>query len=665
MNQTRLHVIVTLVLVIIFTTSYCAGDILPSYASGKYVHEVKWVVEIRIGTIRKNIKAVIDRTSGVLTTTFNIDKVVSKSYSVYAGGSDRVLIGEKNVLFKHEVNPSLPSALGCPECQAVLGVGSGSPINFHFDKVLYTPGSILLDETTDSFEYLSDGYGYVKCKLAMPEICVTTGVLFGSHVTVVFGANEDSLLLPPELFKKYTDGKSLNKNAPSEWDDITITFPVIPNSGNENVLTIQRENLVSPSNGDGHHLLVDISPIPDTVIIGRAARMNVMIEVDQSKSIAKITSIEISKHYSIAGLLAGIVVALIFEFWRQTPTGTWEDFNFSSPYKIASLVITIVASVVFYSAEEYQAVLKPFPVVNVYVGVVVFGMIICAIGVILMYFTSSSRDILGWVVKDKRVLLGTLSGEESSSRESRLSSELRIEDYIVEPHDPVAVPDTIRPRKKRQQSAKETAQTQKASMDIKERNQKRKDIVKYGSDDDDFGFSSLHFGAPTNGKQQDDEGEERLGRVAYEKVYFNARLWIMASITVETVLLTITFLIVEETRAEGLWGLAGTLFILYILYQLMYNAFIILNLPKGNVSFVWTGFVVYLFLVIIATLVVAQRYVVGPTVERLFVTEEFLSILGSATLYLIVLYWSIWSAVSTLLLIDKKLAVLLRYQENK
>jgi len=654
-----------------------SSDILPVYASGKNIHQITWVVKLQVGTIKKSIRAVVDRTGSKLTTTFPIDKVVSKSYSSYAGGSDIVLVGEKSVLFEHEVNPSLPSALGCSTCQAVLGIGAGSPIWLHFDKVLYTPGSIFLDESTDSFEYLTSGSGLVECELATPEICVTSGIIFGTTVRVVFGANEASLLLPPTLLNKYIDGKSLKKNPPGDWNDVKIKFPSIPGTGDNSELVIQREHLVSPSDGGGYHLLVDKSPLSDTVYIGRSARLNVMIEVDMIKSRAKVTSIQVSKHYSTAGLLAGIMVALIFEYWRQTPTGTWEDFNFASPYKIASVGITVVASVVIYSAEEYQSVLKPFPVANVYVGVMLFGSIVWNIAVILMYFTSTSRNVLGWVMKEKKgSLIGTM-GENVESKENKGENVYinqaamgsgggnSVENWGSDDEDDVLyVPDNVRSRKKgmsatgRIDISKEELNRQKA---MKKKNRKlaqNKNKSRKGIDE--LLLCSEKGGDVESIGNKGSHSEEAI----YEKVYFNTRLWIVASVEMEKVLLVLTFLIVEETRAEALWGLAGSLFILYILYRLMYNAFIITTLSRGNRSFVWSGFIVYLCLVIIATLVVAQRYVVGPTVERLFTSEEFLAILGAVTLYLIILYWAVWAGISTVLIQDKKMAVFLHSQKT-
>lgn len=651
------------------------GDLLPSYATGKYVHKIVWVVKIHVGTIKKEIKAVVDRTGSKLITVFPIDKVVSKSYSSYAGGSDIVLIGEQEVLFEHELNPALPSELGCPSCQAVLGVGAGSPIWLHFDKVLYTPGSILLDESADSFDYLTSDRGYVECELAMPEICVTSGRIFGMDVRVVFGANEPSLLLPPDLFDQYVNGKSLKTNAPGDWEDIRIKFPAIAGTGDDNVLVIQREHLVSPSEGQGYHLLVDKSPIPDTVIIGRSARLNVMIQIEQTRGRAKITSIKVSKHYSTSGLLAGILIALIFEFWRQTPIGTWEDFNFASPYKVASMGITVVASVAIYSAEEYQSALNPFPVVNVYVGVMVFGMIVWNIGVILMYFTSTSRNILGWVVKERKVLLGKVkdnvntrswNGVYNVSENKKKENFKSVGDLCAPKDRNVRYDDNIRSRGKCsvvEDDASVANRIERADNQDKSKRvwtEKQKKSAEKSIEDIVFSGDSDSDQRETKKANSAKDSPEAV----YEKVYFNARLWIVASVAMESALLVLTFLIVVETRTEALWGLAGTLFILYILYRLMYNAFIIATLGRGKRSFVWSGFVVYLVLVIIATLLVAQKYVVGPTVERLFTNEEFLSILGSMILYLIVLYWAVWAGISTVLLTDKKIARFLDSQKQ-
>lgn len=633
--------LITICLVLLWSAK---ADIIPSFITGKHVHQISWVVQIQIGTIRKPIKAIIDRRGGKLTTIFPINKIVSKSFSSYAGGSDIVLIGEQRILFEHEVNPSLPAALGCPSCQAVLGVGAASPIWFHFEKVLYTPGSILLDESTDSFEYLTNGEGFVPCELAAPEICVTSGIVFGETVRVAFGHNQESLLLPPALFDKYVDGKSLKNNPPEDWASLKIKFPAIPGTGKDNELVIQREHLVVPSDGQGNHLLVDVSPVPDTVFIGRGARLNVMIQVIETEGKAKITSIKVSKHYSMAGLLAGILIALIFEYWRQTPTGTWEDFNFASPYKICSIGLTIVAGIVIYASEEYQCALQPFPVVNVYVGIMVFGMIVWLLGVIVMYFTSTSRNVLGWVVR-KRMLLGTMKKPTKPiNEELEGEDDVKVEKYLSEGSG-VYVPGDVRSRKKHTSATGRIV----PGNENKTRDKNAEDVNSSMIDD------LLYSGAVS-----DQSSPEAL----YERVYFNTRLWIIASVAMESALLALTFLILIETRTEALWGLAGTLVILYLLYRLGYNLFIILNLGDGNRSFVWTGFIFYLCLVIVATIVVAQRYVVGPTVERLFSTEEFLTIVGSATLYLIIGYWSVWAAISTILLQDKKMARFLAEKRN-
>ncbi len=631
--------VLCIVIAFICNVNITYGDIIASYATGKYIHEIVWVAKIQIGTIQKNIEAVIDRTGYKLTTIFPIDKIVSKSYSTYAGGSDIVPIGGQDILFEHEVDSYLPTALGCSSCKAVLGVGAGSPIWLHFNKILYTPGSILLDETCDSFDQLANGYGYVTCKVGYPEICVTSGIMYGTSVSVVFGSNEPSLLLPPPLFAKYVDGKSLKKNPPEEWNDIRIHFPAIPGTGADNQLVIQSEHLISPSSDGGNHLLVDISPIPDTIIIGKSARLNVMIQVDQTDGKAKIASIKVSKHYSTAGLLAGILVALIFEYWRQTPTGTWEDFNFSSPYKITSVGVTIFASIVFYSNEEYQNVLEPFPVVNVYVGIMIFGMIVWNIGVILMYFTSSSRNILGWVVEEKKVLLGSMSNIKKGKGHVNVgeSSNDRNKYTHAQAHRPGSS----------DAAGMETTTNISDRMSRKRRNENGR-----GGWSESSGIIKSLFQSEVKDVQLIAQSPEST----YEKIYLNTRLWIVASVAMETILLALTFLIVEETRTEALWGLAGMLFILYILYRLLYNLFIIATLPRGNKSFVWTGFVVYLCLVIVSTVLVAQRYIVGPTVERLFTTEEFLTIFGSVTLYLIIVYWAAWAAISAILIQDKKMA---------
>ena len=629
---------------ILYIGNICEADVLPSYTNGRFVSEIVWVVDVQVGTISKPVKAVIDRSGHKLITTFTLDRTTSKTYSTLAGGSDVVLIGEQDVIFEHEVNPTLPSLYGCSSCSAVLGVGSGSPIWLHFNKVLYTPGGILLDETTDSFDYLSGTYGYVDCMVATSNMCVAQGIYKGTTVNVVFGGNQVETLLPGPLLDEYIDGKSLRKNPPEDWSSITIKFPSIPGTGGRNELTIQRHHIVAPSEDSNHILLVGKSPSDDTIYIGRAARLNVMIQVEKVNSRAVIVSIQTSKHYSIGGMLAGVLLAVVWAFWRQSPQTSWQQFNFSSPYKIASIAIIVICSVVFYSAEVYQASLSPLPVVNTYIGVLMFSMIIWNIGVILIYFTSSSRDILGWVMEERVIKTkeskskdiekdkGTLTvnrsnfinGDEESNSEGDVSFP-SIADILVPDEYGVETPRSF--KKNRGIPKRKQAKSRNGNILI-----------------DDL-LGKLEVPKPENSPV-----------AKYERVYFNTRLWVLASVFVEITILANTFLVFTETRAESLWGLAPMFIMLYILYKLVYNLFIVATLGKGKRSLVWSGFIVYLLVVIAATLVVSQKYIVGPTVERLLVSEEFLAIFGSTTLYLVMTYWAVWSGVNSVLLEEKKRA---------
>ena len=613
---------------LIFFTSFfilSTCDILPTYYTGVYLNQITWVVELQVGTLTKKIKAVIDRSGSELITAFVLDNSISRSYGQFGDNIDIVLIGSEEILFNVVYNPTAPSLYGCSDCSAVLGVGSASPIYLHYTTVLYTPGSILLDESTDSFDYLSRGDGKFECELFTPEPCVTTGTVLGYTVRILFGqSNEPHTLLPGYVYDKYVGTRSLAKNSTDEWNDLVIKIPVVAGSGDTNQIILRKEHIVAQSSFSGRQLTIAVNPDNTTVVLGRPAQIDYMLRLHRSKKTATVKSILIEKHDTLGGLLGAIVMAVLFHRWRGTPSGMWGALGYQAPGKIFVLGFTMIASVVFYSMEEYQDALEPFPVVNVYIGVVIFGMVLWSTISVFVYF-AWVRNLFGFVEKT----------------------------YLTDLPNKVAQIEPMRVTASEKKTHEFRLENLKGSnlFDFREF---CKHPVRCRKSNDTRHSSKVNSFMLVEGTEQVSEKKEKTKKKEVI-VRFNPRLWTVSSIAVESVVLTLTLLVFLETRAEALWGITPTLFILYILHTYLYYFCVMMGLGRGPTSVAWVGFQVYMGSIIVGTFIVAQKYIVGPTVERFFEYTEIFTVFGSATLYLAIVFWSFWAASNTLLLYDKRI----------
>jgi len=289
---------------------------------------------------------------------------------VHFGGRDYRVLAKQD-------GGAMAAALGCPRCDGVLGLGSGSRIWLYSEETVFTAGAQLLDEELLAFTRgLGDDKGRVVCLPGFPNLCTARGVVRGHDVMVYFGLPATRTRVPKVVFDAYSLGLNIGHNDPEDWGDLEFTFPVIPGSGRANSFRLRREDIVTKSRRGGLDLLLESGGLDDTtVILSQSSWRSLLIRKNHQTGTIQTTSWSVSKHWSVYALLTLLVESVLFLYWILTPSGAWE-MRYKPIWKIGAEAAGAILAVVTYALPATQTALQGHIEVNIFVGAILINQIL-------------------------------------------------------------------------------------------------------------------------------------------------------------------------------------------------------------------------------------------------------------------------------------------------
>jgi hypothetical protein len=379
------------------------GVVLPSRQTGQYALETYHTVDVKVGTPGRLMTLRLDFNSALLVTKIPL-QVVSRSYSPFGGGSDVVHFGGRDyrVLVKHD-GGAMAAALGCPSCDGVLGLGSGSRVWLYSEETVFTAGAQLLDEELLAFTRgLGDDRGRVICLPGFTNLCTASATVRNHPVVVFFGLPASKTIVPKPVFEDYTLGLSITRNDAEDFGDLDFTFPVVPGTGKSNGFTLRRQDLVSKSRRGGLDLLLQSGGVDNTtVVLSQSSWRSLLMKKNHQTGTMQITSWSVNKHWSVHALLTLLVESVLFLYWILTPSGAWE-MSYKPMWKIGAEAAGAILAVVTYALPATQTALQGHVEVNIFVGAMLVNQILwqiyaglVSLGVAADFFGDLTLPFLG------------------------------------------------------------------------------------------------------------------------------------------------------------------------------------------------------------------------------------------------------------------------------
>ncbi len=516
------------------------GVVFPSRMEGQYAIESFHTVELKIGTPCKAVRLVVDFASTGVKTKLLLP-LISRSFSPALGGSDVIHFGGHNFRVPVVLDGGAQAeALGCADCLGSIGIGPGSKLWLYFQDVIFTPGSVIIDEPLIAYTSQAAGDGWFDCLPAMTNLCTVSGAgvtgksgfsddpLVGKvkiPVTIRFGIASFATIVPPTLYEAFTQGRNIQKNSnPDDWPDIVFDIPATAGGGDDNRLTLRSEDIVTASRRTGHDLLLKPGSDATTVILGRSAWRSFMLRRRMDTGEAQVVSWCSRKHWTNYGLFLIAATSILFVYWKLSPSGGWKTpgqaVTWGPMWKILSSALIATLGIVTYALPMTQKALKGHLDVNIFVGTVLGNMILWQIFAAVVYLAGGGGRILGSYMVP--------TGGEASPPPP------------PPPPQPVTTLSSVTP-------------------------------------------SSMRF-RPSNGEfvTTIEDRAPASSRMPLPLVYLVPRLWVIMSAANETVIILIALMAFAETRAESL----GTFFILlaslFLLYNLTYHAIVAFFISTSN-----------------------------------------------------------------------------------
>jgi hypothetical protein len=403
---------------ILITAIFCIvrAEIFPSTMEGVYAVESFHVVNIKTGIPEKTLRYVVDFASHEVKTKHPLN-VVSRSYSPSMGGSDIIHFAGTDFRVPVTIDDgSSATALGCGDCDGVMGIGSGAKLWLPFQNAIFTAGSVVLDEDLRAFtSQAGSNLGWFDCLPGLPNICTTSpGVATATSgfksdplvgkvtkpVTIVFGIATPKTIVPPWLYEAFTQGRNVQDNDdPDDWPDISFKIPSTIPGTQSNRFTLRSQDVVTISRRTGYDLLLSKGSDDFTVVLGRSAWRSFMLHKRWDAGKAQVVSWEVEKHWSTYSLVMMVLSSVVFVYWKLSPSGAWkapgQATTWGPSWKIMASAFAGIFVIVTYAINETQTALSGFLEVNVFLGALLANMVLWQIFSVIIYLTDTAHKVLG------------------------------------------------------------------------------------------------------------------------------------------------------------------------------------------------------------------------------------------------------------------------------
>lgn len=274
-----------------------------------------------------------------------------------------VRVGAHRMLMDYYVDPHAAAEIGCPECDGVFPLGSGSPLWLIYRNVSITTGAVYLE---DRFEPKM-----MKCITPVPEFCILNATILGFPTEVHIVPNQAETILPGKIYRAYEEDRALATTPAYEWEDLKIDF-------GESEITIPSSIIYQKAFGESPRLMIKLAPSGQNhVVIGTSALRAFEVYRDWNRNAIGFRNWKTERSYGLPSLFAMLLLMVGFFRWLESPplyrvTG---DLFRDNPIRIGIDMIlemlVLFAPAFFLLTEGTYSVLLNDPYLSAVIGIMV------------------------------------------------------------------------------------------------------------------------------------------------------------------------------------------------------------------------------------------------------------------------------------------------------
>jgi hypothetical protein len=375
--------------------------IIASRMEGKYKYSVAQVVKASVGTPSKELRLVVSFATHLTHLPFGFHRT-STSYahsdqytnnhinsSISSGKNGRIYTSARGsdllrvagtvvrvpVVERIAEGDAFFDDANCPDCDGILGMGSGSPLWLRWSAAAIGPGPIFLDpDPPNDTGGARRERSFVPCvedaALSIPSndegdfndpVCAVRGRVFGKEYIIDLSMWSPMTVVPREVYWKYAGSRTISGSthypwgsshlggkqpaasssppeprarkyqAPSymrmserdEWDALEIELVDDRRGG---PVTIRAEDIVVDTGLGGRMLLMTPDDGPATghgriIRLGRSAMYSLAVEVRPGSMRALVYYWDVRKAYAPVSLLLMLLLEVLTVRWMLTPRG--------------------------------------------------------------------------------------------------------------------------------------------------------------------------------------------------------------------------------------------------------------------------------------------------------------------------------------------------------
>ncbi len=373
-------------------------ELIPSRLEGKTRGQSVHVADLKFGTPRKTLRAGLDFAGSKVTTIIPQTSEISSTYTPAGGGSELIWISGNRLRLPVTTDAYKVESL-CSRCEGLIGVGPASPLWMVWKEATFGSGAVSLGSLADiikdadafnRLEIPSQLDNHIHCAIGFTEgLCKTTALVGPNKdlVNVIFLFEERSTLVPDAVYDAYTDGKNIELTDNEDWDDLEFDFiDLTVDSPASFVRTrIRRHDMVSETEIGTNQLNIGVSPLNDTVFIGRTAFRSFFVHMRWIPNTIQVINWKVEKSYEGYIGFVLIIVGLSLVWWNGTRSGMWSMQWKPRPRRILGMLFFSVISFITIWTTNTRCAIREFLIVDVFFQVFTYLFLLLAWGAILLH----------------------------------------------------------------------------------------------------------------------------------------------------------------------------------------------------------------------------------------------------------------------------------------
>jgi hypothetical protein len=461
---------------------------------------------------------------------------------------------------------------------------------------------------------------HIECTIGFDGICLTQALVGPTKELVIvdFSFETSRTLVPPAVYDAYTTGLNVFDNSIDEWKDLRIEFINLTASSPRSSITsrIRKEDIVAPTDLGHNELLMDVSPVPGVMFIGRPAWRSLFVIADWMENTVRVVNWKVEKSYEGYDGFILITFLLLLVWWKGTPDGEWRVEWSMRPYKIASVAYVTVFALITIWAPNTRCAIAPFLLFDVYTQLSIYGFLILLWAGIVMHVMMQKgygpRSF--WIFH----FMGLTRSEEAyMSREYT-----RLQGGATPPPPTAPVTTDLKGATSYNEYADRIHLSRRAGQEMRLRQRTHHQQPHHPSAEGMKTRSpQIRPGVIGSNKPKYNILVHHRTRGYMYYYYYpigSQRLWSLITLSMETVLVLTVLLSWLTTREDTLAGFMSLLFASLLFVNTVYHVICFLYHRVGEMSIAWYGYIGISLTFIVFTLVVVELTILYPFIHLFF-----------------------------------------------